>query len=132
MDPAQHHFGDLGGFGVGDAQAAHELRFHAQFLQHRADLRPAAMDDDDIDADRFHQHHVLGKVARGFGVSHRVAAIFDDESPARITLHIGQRFDEDFGLGEQGGIGGVVAGHARAHTAITPGPQARRRPLSYR
>src|SRR3546814_16228105 len=59
----QDHFRDLRGFLVGDAQAADELRFDAQFLQHRADLRPAAMDDDDIAADRIHQHPEFGRAS---------------------------------------------------------------------
>src|SRR5581483_8434020 len=42
----QHHLDDLDGLGVGDAQPGGEFRLDAQFLQHVADLRPAAMDDD--------------------------------------------------------------------------------------
>ncbi len=42
----EDHLGDLRGLGVGDAQAIDELALDAELLEHRADLRPAAMDDD--------------------------------------------------------------------------------------
>ncbi len=67
------------------------------------------MHDDRVDPDRLHQHHILGEIARGLGIAHGVAAIFHDEGRAGIALHIGQRLDERLGLGEQGGIGGVIS-----------------------
>jgi len=73
------------------------------------------MDDDDIDADRLHQHDILGEIARRFRVAHRMAAIFHHKGLARIALHIGQRLDEGFSLGEQRRDGIMRTGHARAH-----------------
>src|SRR3546814_8459183 len=78
----QHHLGDFGGHGVGDAQAPDEGRFDPELFQHRADLWPAAVDDDRVDADRLQQHDILGEVALRLRVAHRVAAIFDDEGLA--------------------------------------------------
>ncbi len=103
----QHHFGDLRGGGIGDAQAIDEAAFDAQSLEHRADLRAAAVDDDRQDADRLQQHDIFGKILRQRGIAHGMAAIFDDEDLARIALQIGQRLDQRFGLGEHFGVGGV-------------------------
>jgi hypothetical protein len=106
----QDHLGDLRGLGIGDAQPADKARFDAQPLEHRADLRPAAVHDDRIDAHRLQQHHVLGEVALQFGIAHRVAAIFHDEGRPGIALQIRQCLGERFGLGKQRGIGGVGHG----------------------
>jgi hypothetical protein len=84
-----------------------ELALDAELLEHRADLRSAAMDDNDIDADHLHQDDVLGEVARSLGIAHGMAAIFHHERLAGITLHIRQRFGQDLGLGEQRRIGRV-------------------------
>ena len=46
IDARQDHLGDLRGLRIGDAQAVDEARFDAEPLEHRADLRAAAMDDD--------------------------------------------------------------------------------------
>ncbi len=97
------HLGDFGGRGVGDAQPADEGRFDPELFQHRADLRPAAMDDDGIDPDGLQEHDILGEIALRLRVAHRVAAIFDHERLAGIALQIGQRLDERFGLGEEVG-----------------------------
>ena len=99
----QHHLGDLGGRGIGDAQPADERRFDPELFQHRADLRPAAVDDHRVDADGLQQHDIFGKIALRLGIAHRVAAIFDHERLAGVALQIGQRLDERFGLGEQVG-----------------------------
>lgn len=72
------------------------------------------MHDDDIDADRLHQHDILGKIARCLGIAHRMAAIFHDERLPRISLHIRQRLHERFGLGEESGVGGMLVVHGRA------------------
>ncbi len=39
----EHHFDDLDGGAVGDAQAGGKFRFDAEFFQHGADLRAAAV-----------------------------------------------------------------------------------------
>src|SRR5262249_17839090 len=61
-----------------------------QPLEHLADLRPAAMHDDGVDAHLLEQHDVLGELARERGVAHGVAAVFDDEGLAGELAHIGQ------------------------------------------
>ena len=99
----QHHFGNLGGRGIGDAQPADERGFDPELFQHRADLRPAAVDNHGVDADSLQQHDIFGKIALRLGIAHGVAAIFDHERLAGVALQIGQGFDKRFGLGEQVG-----------------------------
>jgi len=45
----QHHLDHFHGALVGDAQAAFELGFDAEFGQHRGNLRAATMHDDRVD-----------------------------------------------------------------------------------
>ena len=71
------------------------------------------MDYHRIDADRLQQRHVRGEILGRLRPSHGMAAIFHDEHRARVTLQIGQRLGQRFGLGEEGGIG-RVAHHWRA------------------
>src|SRR3546814_7654736 len=59
----EDHLGNLGGRRVGDAKPADKGRFDAELFQHRADLRPAAVHDDRIDADGLQEHDILGEVA---------------------------------------------------------------------
>ena len=60
----EHHLDDLDRRLVGDAQAGGELRLDAELVEHRADLRPAAVDDHRIDAGLLEQDHVAGEIAR--------------------------------------------------------------------
>ena len=101
---------DLDGLAVGDAQAVDEFALDLEPLEHDADLRPPAVNHDHADADLAQQHHVFGEHALDRRIAHGVAAIFDDEGPARITAHIGQRFGEDRGLVMQR-MRGAVGGH---------------------
>ena len=94
----QHHLDDLDGRGVGDAQAAGELRLDAEPVEHRRDLRAAAMHDHRIDRGLFEQHDVAGEFARGFFLAHGVAAVFDHDDFLVVALHMRQRFGEDAGL----------------------------------
>ena len=94
----EHHLDDLDRRLVGDAQAAGEARFDAELLQHRADLRPAAVHDDRIDARLLEQHHVAREVARLVLVAHGVAAVFDHDDRVVIAQHVRQRLHQDFGL----------------------------------
>ena len=59
----QHHLDDVDGLLVGDAQAVDELALDLQPIEHAADLRPAAVHDDRIDADLAQQHDVAGEQA---------------------------------------------------------------------
>ncbi len=47
----QDHLGDRHGFGVGDPQALAEFGLDRQPVEHRVDVRTAAMDQHRIDAD---------------------------------------------------------------------------------
>ena len=89
------------------------------FVEHRADLRPAAVDDHRIDAGLLEQHHVAGEIAPGGLVAHRVAAVFHDDRRVVVAQHVRQRLHQDFGLllragagrfghGLSGGSGGAV------------------------
>ena len=55
----EHHLDDVHGRPVGDPHAAHETRLDAELLQHRADLRAAAVHDHRVQADELQQHDVL-------------------------------------------------------------------------
>ena len=83
---------------VGDAQPALELGLDAELLEHLADLRPAAMHDDRLDARLLEQHDVLGEILGRGAVAHGMAAILDDHDLLVVALHVRQGLDEDFGL----------------------------------
>ena len=57
--PGEHHPDDVHRLGRGDAQAAAELRLDAEPVEHRVDLRSAAVHDDRLEADLAQEHHVL-------------------------------------------------------------------------
>ena len=67
-------------------------------LQHRADLRPAAMNDDGIDTGLFEQNHVTGEIPRNLVVAHGMAAIFDDDDCIVIAQHMRQGLHQYRGL----------------------------------
>ena len=48
----QHHFRDFHRGRIGDAQTVDKLRLHPCPVQHGANLRPAAMHDDGVNADK--------------------------------------------------------------------------------
>ena len=89
----QHHLDDFDGGGIGDAQAVDESGRDREPLQHRADLRAAAMHHDGIDPGLLHQHDVLREVLR-HAAFHGVAAIFHDDRLAVIFQDVGQRLDQ--------------------------------------
>ena len=101
----QHHLDDLDRLLVGDAQAALELRFDAHLGEHRADLRPAAMHDDRVDAGLLEQRDVAGEGLAERGVAHGVAAIFHHDGLVLVALHVGQRGGKQARL--LGGGGGI-------------------------
>ena len=79
---------------VGDPEAALKCAFNAELVQHGTDLRPAAMDDDRIDAGLLEQRHVAGKGLGQARIAHGMAAIFDDDGLPVVTLHEGQRLGD--------------------------------------
>ena len=106
----EDHFGDLRGGLVGHPQAVDERALDPELLEHRADLRTAAVDHHGVDPHRLEQDHVLGKVARGLGVAHRVAAVLHHEGAPGVALEIGQRLDQSFRLGQHRlGIAGHIS-----------------------
>ena len=102
--PAEHHFDDFHGFGIGDAHALDELAFLADTGQQVLDLRAAAVDDDDVEADQFKQHDIAGEAGFQVLVGHRIAAVLDDDGLAVETLDVGQGFGEDSGLDAGGEV----------------------------
>ena len=57
----EHHAHDVDRLRGGDAQAAAELGGQAEPVEHRGDLRTAAVHDDRQDAREPQEHHVLGE-----------------------------------------------------------------------
>ncbi len=94
----QHHFDDLDRLGVGDAQAAFELRFDAHLRQHGANLRAAAMDDDRVDARLLQKRDIGRKRLAKLGIAHGVATVFHHDGLVFITLHVGQGLSQQAGL----------------------------------
>jgi hypothetical protein len=91
----QHHAHHVHRLGRGDPQPAAELAGDPQPVQHRRDLRPAAVDDH-----RAHTHHAQeDDVGREGGlqlvVDHRVAAVLHHDDLADVLFQPGQRLDQD-------------------------------------
>ena len=76
-----------------------EFAFLADFFQHFVNLRPAAVDDDGVDADEFEQGDVFGEAFFQMLLGHGVAAVFDDEDAAGEAADVGQDFGQYGGLG---------------------------------
>ena len=106
-----HDVHDLGG---GDPQAAAELAGQADPVEHRGDLRPAAVDDDRAQAGVPQEHDVLREGRLEVVVDHGVAAVLDHDDGAPEALEPRQRLDEGLRLGRGGGQGGLVAPVAKA------------------
>ena len=105
----EHHFDDLDGLLVGDAQAVGELGFDAEPVEHVADLRPAAVHDDRIDRGLLHQHDVAREAARRRLVAHGVAAVFHHDDLVVVALHVRQRLRQNAGdVERRDGHGGVL------------------------
>ena len=98
-EAAEHHFDDAHGFVVGNAHSLDEFAFLADFFQHFVNLRPAAVDDDGVDADEFEQGDVFGEAFFQMLFGHGVAAVFDNEDAACKAADVGQDFGQYGGLG---------------------------------
>ena len=96
----EHHPHHLDGLRRRDAQSPAELALQAQPVQVRADLRPAAVHDDDPDAGVPQEHDVLGEGLLQLRARHRVAAVLDDDGAAGERLEPRQRLDERGRLGQ--------------------------------
>ncbi len=84
----QHHLDDFDGRGVGDAQPVGELALDLQLVEQAADLRPAAMDDDGLDAGLLQQRDILGETVGERGIAHGVSAIFHHHDLLVVALHV--------------------------------------------
>ena len=83
------------------------MRFDAELLQHRADLRAAPVDDHGVDAGLLQKHHVLGEIAGFLLVAHRVAAIFHHDDRVVVAQHVGERLHQNLGFQLRRGVQGV-------------------------
>ena len=95
----EHHADDVHGLGRRDPVSAAELARDAQALEHRRDLRSAAVHDDRMDAGHPEIDHVLGEGACELVAGHGIAAELHHDDPVRVALQPGQRLDERVGLG---------------------------------
>ena len=87
----EDHLDHVHGLSVGHPHAVDEFRFFADALQHVANLRAAAMHDDGMDADQFHEHHIARETCLQALLGHGVTAVFHDDGFALVALDIGQR-----------------------------------------
>ena len=101
----QHHADHLEHLRGGDPEAALEFTGDAELLQHRADLRAAAVDHHGMHAAVAQEHHIGGESGFEDVVGHRVAAVLDHDDLVVERLQRGQ------GLGEDGRL------HLRGHRA---------------
>ena len=111
----QHHLDDFHGGAVGDAQAVLELALDAELVEHGADLRAAAVDDDRLHAGLLQEHDVAGEGAGETGVTHGMAAVLHHDRLVVVALHVGQRFRDDAGA-RQHRFGGF--GRGRCHGGL--------------
>ena len=101
----EHHLDNLDRRRIGHPQAIDKARLNFKPLEHRPDLRAAAMDNHGIDAHRFQDHDIAGEGFSGALVAHRMAAVFDHEGMARKALNIRQRFRHGLGRAQQQFLG---------------------------
>ena len=125
----EHHLDDLDRRRIGHPQPLDELALDLEAIEHRLDLRPAAVDHDRVDADLLEQHHVAREVVGERRRAHRVAAVFDHEGRAGEAPHVGQRLDQGRrdllmrGLGHAGASAGFAASAASsARSRSMPAP----------
>ena len=113
----EHHPHDVHDLGGGDPQAAPELALEAQPVEHRRDLRAAAVDDDRPQPGIPEEDDVLGEGGLEGVVDHGVAAVLDDDEGAAEPLEPGQRLDQGLGLAlgdaQCGGVDGAAHGVPR-------------------
>ena len=95
---AQHRLHHVHGDLIGIAQAVHKPGLVSQTAEHVGDLRPAAVHENDTDADEGHQHDVPHYGIFQFFVDHRVAAVLDDDGLSGEFLNIRQGLYQRLGL----------------------------------
>ena len=87
----QHHPDHVHRLGRGDPQAAAELRLDAEPVEHRGDLRAAAVHDDRLEAGEAQEDDVLGERPLEGVVGHGVAAVLHHDDLAVVALQPRQR-----------------------------------------
>ena len=110
----QHHPHDVHDLGRGDPQPALELGVEAEPVEHRLDLRAAAVHDDRPQPGQAQEDDVLRERRLELVVDHRVAAVLDDDQGPAEALEPGQRLDQGqrLGLGDaqRGGVDRAAQG----------------------
>ena len=114
----EHHANHVHHLGRGDPQAAAELALQAEPVEHRGDLRSAAVDDDGAQPGIPQERHVLGEGGLEAVVHHGVAAVLDDDEGAAELLEPRQGLDQGLGLAlgdaQRGGADVAADGVRRA------------------
>ena len=111
----EHHPDDVHRLGRGDPEAAAELRLDAEPVEHRGDLRTAAVDDDRLEAGEPQERDVLGERPLQGVVGHGVAAVLHHHDLAVVALQPRQRGREGAGL-RRVRLAGVVAGRCSSRS----------------
>ena len=94
----QHHPHDADRLGAGDAVPALELAGDREPIEHRRDLRSAAVHDDGLDPDIAEVGDVGGEGILQLFRHHRVAAVLDHDDLIAEAAQPRQRLDEGGGL----------------------------------
>ena len=94
----QDHLDDFHRFCIGHAQAVEELRFHAQAVQRFLDMRAAAVDQDDFDADEVQEDDIAHDRFLQVFIDHGVAAVLDDDDFAAVFLDVRQSVHQNLCL----------------------------------
>ncbi len=116
----EDHLDHLDGGLVGNTQALHEVGLDLQLLEHRSDLRSAAVDDDRVNPRLLEVDDVLREgVGEGL-VAHGVAAELDHNRLLVVADEVRQRLGQDARLDKRGRIGlgnrrGALRRHDRLH-----------------
>jgi hypothetical protein len=98
------HLDDFHRRAVGNAQAVHEPGLHPESLHQPRDFRPPSVHHDGPYPDMYQENEIVGKGqvfrARAFRFFRTGASpVLDHERLSRKRPDIGQRFDQDSGLG---------------------------------
>ncbi len=95
---AQNHLDDLHSLIISDTQTTVEFALQTEPIEQRVDLRPAAVHDNWLDANRVHENDVLGKQTESIVFrrsSKGIPAVLHDDGTTREPTYVGQCFDED-------------------------------------
>ena len=105
----KNHLNDIHGGFIRHPHAIYKVRRNPHFLQDRSDLRTAAMDHHRMQAYKFHQGDITGKVLLETLINHGVPAVFDNDSLSVETTDIRKGLNEY--VGNSGGHWSFVICH---------------------